>query len=145
MVSRKRKPRAPEWSLVDGCGYELEPRSEQELVRALKKIDALAKKRAEPLVATLYAPIAAEEPPWLSIGLGADESVLVHADGDFSGEGGYSKGTRIGDETEVAFRYGTTFTEYQAWMLIPKQAAIAACCEFYRTGVRPTCVAWQEL
>jgi hypothetical protein len=55
--------------------------------------------------------------PYLSIGVGADEGVLVYEQGDDE-NGGYSKGTRAGDNTSVTFAYGTAPTGYLAWMPI---------------------------
>lgn len=132
----------PERVLVDGLGYELTPQSEDDLVRGLTEIDAAARERGEPVLATLFANATDDAPPSLGIGLGADDSVLVFDSGDWSGEGGFSKGPRTGDTTEVGFRYGTAVNEYLGWMFIPKQAAFAAAREFFRTGQRPTTVEW---
>jgi hypothetical protein len=111
-MSTRRKPTVPERVLVDGLGYELTPESEEDLLRGLTEIDAAARKRGEPVLATVYAKATDEAPPSLGIGLGADDSVLVYDAGDWSGEGRFSKGPRTGDTTEVGFRYGTAVNEY---------------------------------
>jgi hypothetical protein len=64
--------------------------------------------------------------------------------GGWSGEGGFSKGPRTGDTTEIGFRYGTAVNEYLGWMVIPKQTAIAAALEFFHTGKQPTNVEWDD-
>jgi hypothetical protein len=51
-------------------------------------------------------------------------------------DSGYSKGPHTDDTTEVTFRYGTGYSEYLGWMLIPKDTAYAAAVEFFRN--RPT-------
>lgn len=135
----------PERVLVDGQGYSAVPRTEDDLVRELTEIDANARKQGQPLIATIYADRDADDPPLLSIGLGADESVLVYSSGRWNDEGGFSKGTRTDDTTEVTFRYGTGFSEYLGWMLIPKETAFTAAQEFFRTGQRPTSVEWGDL
>ncbi len=132
----------PERVLVDGLGYELAPQSEEDLLRGLTEIDTAARTRGEPVLATLYANATDDAPPSLGIGLGAEDSVLVYDAGNWSGEGAFSKGARVGDTTEVGFRYGTAVNEYLAWMLIPKRTAYAAAQEFFRTGQRPTTVEW---
>jgi hypothetical protein len=131
--------------LVDGRGYEVTPGSEEELVRGLSEIDAAARKRGQPVIATLYANGTDEDPPSLGIGLGGDDSVLVYSAGNWSGEGGFSKGTRTGDTSEVQFGYGTAINPYLGWMLIPAQTAIAAAIEFFHTGEQPTSVVWGDL
>jgi hypothetical protein len=68
--------------------------------------------------------------------------VYEHGDDE---HGGYSQGPRNGDTTPVTFAYGTAHTEYLAWMLIPKEAAIAAAREFFRTGEQPTSVHWDDI
>lgn len=112
---------APPKGLVDGQRYSAVPRTEDELVRELADIDAQARKQGQPLVATIYADGDADDPPLLSIGLGADESVLVYSSGRWNDEGRFSRGPRTGDTTEIAFRYGTGYSEYLGWMLIPKE------------------------
>jgi len=135
----------PERVLVDGLGYECTPRSEEDLVSGLAEIDTAARDRGEPVLATIYASATDDTPPSLGIGLGADDSVLVYDAGDWSGEGSFSKGSRTGDTTEFAFRYGTAVNEYLGWMLIPKDAAYAAAQEFFRTGQQPTIVEWGDI
>lgn len=136
---------APERALVDGQGYHAVPHTADELLRELTEIDTNARKRGQPLIATVYADRDADDSPLLSIGLGADESVLVYSSGRWNDESGFSKGTRTGDTTEVSFQYGTGFSEYLGWMLIPKETAFAAAQEFFRTGQQPTCVEWGDL
>jgi hypothetical protein len=135
----------PERVLVDGLGFELTPTTEEDLLRGLTEIDAAARKRGQPVLATLYANATDEAPPSLGIGLGTDDSVLVYDAGNWSGEGGFSKGLRTGDTTEVGFRYGTAVNEYLGWMLIPKETAYTAAAEFFRTGQRPTTIEWEAL
>jgi hypothetical protein len=141
-MSTREETALPERVLVDGLGYELTPKSVEDLVRGLAEIDAAARERVEPVLATLYANATDDAPPSLGIGLGAEDSVLVYDAGNWSGEGGFSKGSRTGDVAEVGFRYGTAVNEYLGWMLIPKEAAFAAAQEFFRTGQRPTTVEW---
>src|SRR5215813_12313687 len=102
----------PERVLVDGLGYELTPESEDDLLRGLTEIDDAARQRGEPILATVYAGATDEAPPSLGVGLGADDSVLIYDAGNWSGEGGFSKGPRTGDTTEAGFRYGTAVNEY---------------------------------
>jgi hypothetical protein len=131
--------------LVDGQGYTVVPDTEDELVRELADIDAQARKQGQPLIATIYADRDADDPQLLSIGLGTDESVLVYSSGRWNEEGGFSKGPRADDTTEIAFSHGTGFSQYLGWMLIPKETAYAAAAEFFRTGQRPTSVEWGDI
>jgi hypothetical protein len=141
----KEKLAVPDRVLVDGQGYSVVPHTEDELLRELADIDAQARKQGQALIATIYADRDADDPPLLSIGLGAEESVLVYSSGRWNDEGGFSKGPRTDDTTEIAFRYGTGFSEYLGWMLIPKDTAYAAAAEFFRTGQRPTTVEWGDV
>ena len=131
--------------LVDGLDHRSSPQSEEELLAHLIRIDTAARQRAEPLIATVYANADDEDSSYLSIGLGSEDSVLVFASNRRSGAGGYSKGPRIGDTTEIHFRYGTDFGFFEAWMLIPKDLALVAATEFFRTGRQPSSVQWEEL
>jgi hypothetical protein len=132
------------WALTNGNGYDVFPTSEDDLCRGLAHADALARDEGRPRVAVLTPDPDAEDVAYLCIGVGADDSVLVYEPGD-EDDGGYSHGTRVGDTTPVTFAYGTTPTEYLAWMLIPKETAFAAAAEFFRTGKRPDSVAWADL
>jgi hypothetical protein len=114
-----------------------------EFLRELTEIDTNARKQGQPLIATIYADREADDSPLLSIGLGADESVLVYSSGRWNDESGFSKGARIDDTTEVSFHYGTGVSEYLGSMLLPKETAFAAAQEFFRTGHQPTCVEWE--
>lgn len=134
----------PRWTLSNGNGYDLSIGSEDDLVRGLAEVDKLAQDDGRPRVAVLASDIDVEDAPYLSIGVGADDSVLVFEEGDGEG-GGYSKGPRAGDRTPVSFAYGTATTEYLAWMLIPKQDAFEAARQFYRTGEQPTNVEWDDI
>jgi hypothetical protein len=131
------------WMLTNGNGFDLFPESDDDLLRGLTEIDELAQRENQPRIAVLTSNADAEDAPYLSIGLGAQESVLVFEQGDDE-HGGYSRGSRAGDSSEVNFAYGTGSSEYLAWMLIPKQAAFAAAVEFYRTGKQPTSVEWDD-
>ncbi len=132
------------WALTNGNGYDVFPTSEDDLVRHLREIDDLARRDGRPRVAVLTPDIEATNVPYLSIAVGAEDSVLVFEQGDDE-HGGYSKGSRVEDQTEISFAYGTGVAEYQAWMLSPKDAAFTAATEFYRTGTQPTCVAWGDV
>lgn len=134
----------PGWTLTNGDGYDLPIESEDDLDRGLARVDDLARGEGRPRVAVLASDIDAEDAPYLSIGVGGDESVLVYEEGDGEG-GGYSKGARTGDRTAVTFAYGTGPTEYLAWMLIPKKDAFEAARQFYRTGAQPTNVEWDDI
>ncbi|HEX8344837.1 MAG TPA: Imm1 family immunity protein [Actinoplanes sp.] len=135
----------PQPVLVDGQGYRAEPSTEDELIRELRRIDADARARHQPLVATIYADSDADDPSLLSIGLGADDSVLVYSSGHANDDEGFSAGPRTDDTTEVTFRYGSGHSEYLGWMLIAAPDAYAAAAEFYHTGQRPTNVRWAQL
>jgi hypothetical protein len=131
------------WALTNGNGYDIFPASVDDLRRGLSEVDALARTEGRPRIAVLTSDSDAEDAPYLSIGVGSDDSVLIFEPGD-DGEGGYSKGSRDGDDSPVTFAYGTATTEYLAWMLIPQEAAFAAAVEFFRTGRRPTSVEWKD-
>jgi len=132
------------WMLTNGDGYDLLPASDDELRRGLAEVDALARGEGRPRVAVMTPDSDADDVPYLAIGVGSDESVLVFEQGDEE-NGGYSKGIRAGDNTPITFAYGTSSTEYLAWMLIPKEAAYAAALEFFRTGQRPTSIEWGDI
>lgn len=131
--------------LVDGQGHRTAPHTEDDLVHALTGIDATAREQGQPLIATIYADRDADDSPLLSIGLGGADSVLMYSSGRWNEDDGFSKGPRADDTTEVSFRYGTGFSEYLGWMLIPTETAYAAAREFFRTGQRPTCIQWGNL
>ena len=80
----KEKLAVPDRVLVDGQGYSVVPHTEDELLRELADIDAQARKQGQALIATIYADRDADDPPLLSIGLGADESVLVYSSGHWN-------------------------------------------------------------
>jgi hypothetical protein len=134
----------PDRELVDGDQYRSNPQSEDDLVHDLAEIDARASKDAQPLIATLYYDAEPDDTPFLSIGLGARDSVLVYSSGLRNEEGGISRGPRTGDTTEFPFRYGTVTNYYLGSSLIPKETAFEAAREFFRTGQRPTCVEWED-
>ena len=131
----------PERELVDGDQFRSNPRTEEDLARDLTGIDTRA---TVPLIATLYYDAEPEDTPFLSIGLGAPDSVLVYSSGLRNEQGGISRGARVGDTTEHPFRYGDVTNHYPATALIPKQAALQAAREFFRTGQRPTGVDWDD-
>lgn len=141
----RKDPVVPQRVLVDGRQYRSTPKSEQDLLDHLAAVDASARKDGEPLIATLYFDADADDTPFLSLALGADESLLVYSSGKWNDEDGFGKGPRTDDTTVVEFRYGTTVNEYLGWMLVPKQTAYAAAQEFFRTGQRPTVVEWGDL
>jgi hypothetical protein len=132
------------WTLTNGSGYDVHIKSEEDLIRALAAADGLARDEGRPRVVVLASDIDAEDAPYMSIGVGSDDSVLVYEAGDGEG-GGYSKGSRTGDKTAVTFEYGTAPTEYLAWMLIPKEDAFEAARQFYRIGTQPTNVEWDDI
>jgi hypothetical protein len=132
------------WTLTNGNGYDLPIGSEDDLIRGLAEVDKLAREEGRPRVVVLASEIDAEDAPYLSIGVGSDDSVLVYEEGDGEG-GGYSKGPRTGDRTPVTFAYGTAPTEYLAWMLIPKEDAFEAARQFHRTGAQPSNVEWDDI
>lgn len=133
------------WMLTNGNGYNMFPESMDELRRGLSEVDALARSQGRPRVVVLTPDGNAEDVPHLSVGVGSDESVLVFEPGDHGSGGGFSKGARTGDTTEVWFAYGTGDTPYFAWMLIPTDTAFAAVVEFFRTGERPTSIDWGDV
>ena len=112
-------------------------------MRGLTDIDELAQRENRPRVAVLTSDADAEDAPYLTIGLGNADSVLVFEQGDDE-HGGYSRGSRVGDTSEFSFAFGTGSSEYLGWMLIPKQTAIAAALEFFHTGEQPTNVEWDD-
>jgi hypothetical protein len=132
------------WALTNGNGYNAFPDSEDDLRRGLAELDVQARQESRPRIAVLTPDLDADDVPYLSVGLGSEDSVLVYEDPE-GPDGGYSQGPRTGDDTPVTFAYGTGPTEYLNWMLIPKSTAIAAAVEFYRTGKRPTAVQWTDL
>jgi hypothetical protein len=131
--------------LVDGLAHRSTPQSEDELVQDLDRIDAAAAERGDPLIATLYADSDTDDPPSLSIALGAPDSLLVYTASRTTGEGAYSKSSPADNARELSFRYGSDYSFYESWMLIPKTAAYEAAKEFFRTGARPANVEWDEL
>jgi hypothetical protein len=131
------------WMLTNGNGFDVFPESDDDLLRGLTEIDELARRDNRPRIAVLTSDAEAQRAPYLSIGLGAPDSVLVFEQGDDE-QGGYSRGPRVGDVSEVSFAYGTGSSEYLGWMLIAKQTAIAAAVEFFRTGKQPTSVDWDD-
>jgi hypothetical protein len=130
------------WMLSNGAGFEVFPASPDDLVRGLVEIDLLARTAGQPRMAVLTADADAEDAPYLSIGLGGQDSVLVFEGGQ---QGGYSKGARSGDDSPVFFAYGTGTGEYLGWMAVSKQQAFEAAQEFFRTGKQPSCVDWEDL
>lgn len=133
------------WALTNGNGYDAFPESVDGLRRGLLEVDALARIEGRPRVAVLSSDSDAEDVPYLSLGVGSDDSVVVFEPGNDEQEGGYSRGTRIGDDSPVTYAYGTASTEYLAWMLVPSDTAVAAAVEFFRTGKRPTSIEWGDL
>jgi hypothetical protein len=131
--------------LVNGIGRRLRPASEEAMVRGLLRLDAQARAKGAPRIIQLLANSDDEDPPALSLGLGGEDCVLVFNEGDWSGEGGFSKGPHRGDKGEVCFAYGDSHSFYQRWMLVDRDTAIAAAREFYRTGRRPKNVRWKDL
>jgi hypothetical protein len=132
------------WLLTNGNGYNIYPSTEQELLDGLAEIDQRARQEARPRVAVLTADADADDAPYLTIALGAEDSVLVYEAGDDT-TGGYSQGNRTGDTTEITYAYGTGTAEYQSWMLIPADAARQAAAEFFHTGQQPTNIVWGDL
>jgi hypothetical protein len=100
------------WVLTNGIGYDLVIESVDDLVRGLAEVDELARNQRRGRVAVLAFDNDAVNTAYLSFGVGADDSVLVYEAGE--GDGGYSKGPRVGDTTSVTFAYGTGSTEYVA-------------------------------
>ncbi len=90
----EREGSVPERVLVDGRAYRSSPRSEDELVQSLTEVDERARKDGEPLIATLYLDAGGDDTPFLSVGLGANESLLVYSSGKRNQESGFSKGPR---------------------------------------------------
>lgn len=135
----------PDRVLVDGRDHRSHLQTEDELAQQLADIDTAAQRDGQPLIATLYYDADADDPPFLSIGLGAVDSILIHTSGLANNESGFSRGPRDGDTTEVLYRYGTTINAYQRWMLIDKHVAINAAKEFFRTGRRPTDIQWADI
>src|SRR5256885_623750 len=87
------------WMLSNGNGRDVFPASEEELVRGLTEMDAQARNEGKPRLAVLTADADADDAPYLSIGLGSDESVLVYE--GHEAQGGYSKGTRTDDNSTM--------------------------------------------
>jgi hypothetical protein len=131
--------------LADGRGYDIYPATEEELVSGLLDMDAKFRKEGEPRLAVLFFEPERKDTARLSIGLGEDESTLTFDTGDLNDAGAYSKGARAGDKAEVGYAYGDGYSEFYASTLVPKQTAIAAAREFFRTGRRPATVQWEEL
>lgn len=92
--------------LADGRGYDIFPHTEEELVNGVMDMDARFRKEGEPRLAVLFYQHEEKDTPRLSIGLGADESVLGFDTGDMNDTGALSKGPRVGDQEEVGFAYG---------------------------------------
>jgi hypothetical protein len=128
--------------LADGRGWDIHPTTVKELVAGLRAFDAKFRAEREPRIAVLFADQDEEDTPRLSIGLGAKECMLAFDESIKEGVGACSKGSRVGDQTEVGFCYGTGYSQFLASTLIPKKLAIAAAREFFRTGRRPTNVEW---
>jgi hypothetical protein len=129
--------------LSNGNGRDVFPASEEELVRGLSEMDALARREGTPRLAVLTADADADDAPYLSIGLGSDDSVLVYEGSE--AQGGYSKGTRTDDNSAIFFAYGTGTSEFLGWMAVSKQQAFEAATEFFHTGKQPSCVEWVDL
>jgi hypothetical protein len=133
------------WAPVNGRGLDLFPQSDGELLDGIRQIEDAARRDGAQLVAILTSDIDAEEAPYLSLVLGGDESVLVFEPGDGSDLGGFSAGPQVGDTSPVDAAYGTGNAFYQRWMVIPRDAAVEAAREFFRTGARPTNVRWGDI
>lgn len=131
--------------LADGRGYDIFPTTEQELVDGLMDMDALFRKEGEPRIAVLYGEPEKQDTARLSIGLGADECVLGFDTGDPNDTGALSRGPREGDQEEVGFAYGDGYSDFYAAQLVPKDVAIEAARQYFRTGRRPTNVSWHQL
>ncbi len=65
------------WMLTNGKDYDVFPDSEDDVLRFLTEVDALARNAGEARIAVLTADSDAEGSPYLSIGVGAGESVLA--------------------------------------------------------------------
>lgn len=133
-----------QWVVTNGEGMDVFVESEDQLVDALGEMDGAARRSGELVVAVLAADIDAVDTPYLSLVVGGDESVLVYEAGVDGPESGFSAGSHTGDVAPVFARYGTGTTEFQRWMVVPKHAAMAAARELFRTGTRPTNVAWAD-
>jgi hypothetical protein len=133
------------WALTDGRGLNFSPMSEQELVEALRRIDAAARRDRIRVVAILTSDIDGEVAPYLSLVLGDDESVIVYETGDDGPEGGFSKGPYVGDKSPFPAVYGTGHAEYQRWMVVPSKDAYLAAQVFFRTSARPASAEWGDI
>jgi hypothetical protein len=89
----------------------------------------------------IYAEPEAKVTPKLSIGLGADQAMVCYDHGLSSA---YSRGRRR-SEKEIGYAYGDGYSEFPKWTLVSKEEAFAAALEFFRTGHRPTNLAWVDL
>jgi hypothetical protein len=128
--------------LVDGRGLEIEIPSQQKLVSSLGRLDDRFRAEREPRIATLSVDLEAEDAPYLSLGLGADECVVCFDD-PRAGGGWYARGRRR-STAEIHFAYGTDESYYPTWALIPRELAFAAANEFFVTRQRPTNVNWRD-
>ena len=130
--------------VADGRGYDAKPTTEQELVAALQDMDTQFRAEGDPRLVVIFAYPEVPDTPRLSIGLGANESVVTYDESIETGEGAISLGPRVDDHSDVGFSYGTGYSGFLASHLVPKDDAIAAAREFFRTGRRPTNLDWEE-
>jgi Immunity protein Imm1 len=127
--------------IADGRGHDVFPASEEELLDELRRLDGQFRAEREPRIAVIYAEPEAKVTPKLSIGLGADQAMVCYDHGLSSA---YSRGRRRA-EKEIGYAYGDGYSEFPKWTLVSKQEAFAAALEFFRTGRRPTNLAWVDL
>lgn len=129
--------------LGDGRGWDVVPSSEKELVSALRKFHTAFRSEGEPRIAVIWLNPDDDEPPHLSIGLGADECVVCYDDLS-NGESWCARGRRLSTE-EICFAYGTDYSYFAKWMLIRRETAFAAAAEFFRSGRRPSNLEWRDV
>jgi hypothetical protein len=133
------------WELTNGRGLDFFPRCDDELLDGIRRIEDAARRDGVRLVAILTSDIEAEHAPYLSLVLGGDESVLVFETGDGGDLSGFSAGAQVADSSPFDAAYGTGDACYQGWMAIPRDCAVEAAREFFRTGTRPTNVRWGDI
>jgi hypothetical protein len=127
--------------IADGRGHDVFPASEEELLDELRRLDGQFRAEREPRIAVIYAEPEAKVTQKLSIGLGADQAMVCYDHGLSSA---YSRGRRR-SEKEIGYAYGDGYSEFPKWTLVSKEEAFAAALEFFRTGHRPTNLAWVDL